>query len=479
MLAVIGLFWLSWTLARRRRFHAAALAIALAALCIRAYAAADLALHPWDERYHALVAKNLMANPLVPTLIADPVLDYDYRNWASNHVWLHKPPLALWMQAGSMRLFGVGELQMRVPSLMSSVASVLATYGIGSMLLSPSVGLIAAAFHAVHGFSVDLAAGRRATDHVDTLLLFLIEVGILLALIAVKRRPAAAGMVMGVATGLAYLTKSLSALLVLPIWAAIRLQSARAVDVAKEVAVGAAVAAAIALPWTMYVARAFPRESAHEREYALRHITEVIENQGGPLWTYLWEMPRFFGELVWIPLGAATVMVMRRRGTPAHRALIAWIAIPYLLFSIVVTKMPAYVMIAAPAIFILQADFWIRLLAQQQTAETRGRRALLTSCLVVLALLPARYLLGPTGPLERRDRDPVWAQQLRALNLQIGARRAVIFNVPWPVEVMFYTPYGAYEQPASRVQVETLRRRGYAVYTFVDGVAKPVPADPE
>ena len=479
MLAVTGLFFVSWIFTRRGRFHAAALAIGLAALCIRAYAGADLALHPWDERYHALVAKNLMTNPLVPTLIADPVLDYDYRNWASNHVWLHKPPFALWLQAGSMRLFGVGELQMRLPSIILSAAVVLATYGIGSMLLSPAVGLVAAAFHAVHGFSVDLAAGRRATDHVDTLLLFVVEAGVLLALIAVKRRPRFAGVVIGAATGLAYLTKSLSASLVLPIWAAMRLQTARAVDVAKEVAAAATVATAIALPWTMYVTRAFPLESAHERQYALRHVTEVIENQGGPMWTYVWEMPRFFGELVWIPLGAAVALVMSSRGTPAHRALILWISVPYLLFSIVATKMPAYVMIAAPAIFILQADFWMRLLMRRQSSETPVRRALLTASLVVLALLPARYLLGPTGPLERRDRNPVWTQQLRALNEQIGARRAVIFNVPWPVEVMFYTPYSAYDYPASQAQAETLRRRGYAVYTFVDGVAKPVPAGPE
>ena len=74
---------------------------AIAALCVRAYTGADLALHSWDE--------------LVPTLVANAVLDYDYRNWGSNHVWLHKPPLALWMQAASMRMFGVGEWPMRLP----------------------------------------------------------------------------------------------------------------------------------------------------------------------------------------------------------------------------------------------------------------------------------------------------------------------------------------------------------------------------
>ena len=227
MLATAALFWFSWRLARRRRFHTAAITIALAALCIRAYAGADLALHPWDERYHALVAKNLIANPLVPTLVADPVLDYDYRNWAANHVWLHKPPLALWMQAASMRMFGVGEWPMRLPSILFSTAAVLATYAIGYLLISAPVGLVAAAFHAVHGFSVDLSAGRRATDHVDTLLIFLVEIGILLALVAASRRPRTAGAVLGIAVGLAYLTKSLPALLILPIWAAVRMQIER------------------------------------------------------------------------------------------------------------------------------------------------------------------------------------------------------------------------------------------------------------
>ena len=122
MFAAAVLFWISYRLAPAIVFTRAALTIALAAVLIRAYAGADLALHPWDERYHALVAKNLIANPLVPTLRLDPVLDYDFRNWESNHVWLHKPPLALWMQAASMRVFGVSEWPMRFPSLLVSTS---------------------------------------------------------------------------------------------------------------------------------------------------------------------------------------------------------------------------------------------------------------------------------------------------------------------------------------------------------------------
>jgi 4-amino-4-deoxy-L-arabinose transferase len=187
-------------------------------------------------------------------------------------------------------------------------------------------------------------------------------------------------------------------------------------------------------------------------------------------------MPRFFGELVWIPLGAAVLLLVKQRGTPAHRALLLWIAIPYVLFSMFATKMPAYVMVAAPAIFILQADFWLRLRDQKAAAIARGRRAFLSMSLVVLAVLPARYLLGPSGPLEHRDRNPLWARQLRALNQQIGARRAVIFNVPSNIETMFYTPYIAYDFPASAAQAAEARRRGYAVYVFEGGTAKPLGA---
>jgi 4-amino-4-deoxy-L-arabinose transferase-like glycosyltransferase len=479
VLAAAVLFWLSFRLATRHRFHAAALAIALAALSIRAYASADLALHPWDERYHALVAKNLIANPLVPMLRADSVLEYDFRNWASNHIWLHKPPLALWMQAASMHAFGVSELPMRLPSVLFSAGAVLVTYSLGRVLLTPAVGLVAAALHAVHGFSVDLSAGRRATDHVDTLLIFLVEAGFLLALLAAKKRPRAAGVVLGAIVGLAYLTKSFLGLLMLPIWAAMRLQTEHLRRVATEVGVATCVAAAIAAPWTIYTTRAFPLESAYERTAALRHITEVMENQGGPPWSYIWEMPRFFGELVWVPLGAAVLLVIKGRGTPAHRALLLWTAIPYALFSIFATKMPAYVMVAAPAIFVLQADFWLRLREQKATAVTRGRRARLAGFLFVLAVLPGRYLLGPTGPLEYRERNPEWARQLRALNGQIGTRRAVIFSVPAHIEAMFYTPYVAYDVPATAAQADDLRRRGYEVYVFANGVVTPFRASAE
>ena len=64
--------------------------IILGGLILRIYSASDLFLHSWDERYHALVAKNLLQPPLLPTLYEHPVLDYNYQNWTANHIWVQK-----------------------------------------------------------------------------------------------------------------------------------------------------------------------------------------------------------------------------------------------------------------------------------------------------------------------------------------------------------------------------------------------------
>src|SRR5689334_7178596 len=113
---------------RRGRAFTALCLIVSAAACIYFYAASEHALNAWDERYHALVAKHLISHPLTPTLYEDPVLPYDYRDWGANHVWLHKPPVALWLMAASVRVLGTTELAARLPSVLLSLAAIVVTF---------------------------------------------------------------------------------------------------------------------------------------------------------------------------------------------------------------------------------------------------------------------------------------------------------------------------------------------------------------
>ena len=162
------------------------------------------------------------------------------------------------------------------------------------------------------------------------------------------------------------------------------------------------------------------------------------------------------------PVGAAVMLVMKGRGTPAHRALLLWVAILYALFSMCATKMPAYMMVAAPAIFLLQADFWLRLRERQAAAVTRGRRAVLAACLFVLALLPARYLLGPTGPLEHRDRNPEWPAAARTEPADRLAPRRHLQRACAHRSDVLHAICGVHF-PATAAHADDLRRRGYDV----------------
>ena len=474
-LAFVGL---ACMLAHRKRWGLSISAVAVAALLIRTYASTDLALHPWDERYHALVAKHFIQTPLVPKLYHTPLLSYDYREWTSNHIWMHKPPLAMWLQAISMKTFGVHEFALRLPSVLISTASVIVTFLIGATLLTPAVGLLAAIFQTFNGFLVDLTSGRRVSDHVDTLLIFLFELGILVALKATRRGSTAAGVCFGAACGAAFLTKSLPALLILPVWAAIGLQTTRWPRVLKELGIAVVVASIIAAPWALYTAAAFPLESAHERSEALRRITEVLEGHGGPPWWYLAQMPRHFGELIYVPIAIAIWFVVRDQATGQSRALLLWAAIPYVVFSLCATKAPGYVMVAAPAIFLVQADVWLRLW-QRWDASQPARRVLFAVLLFLLAVLPARYLLEPRGPLEQRERNPKWVQDLRGLNNRIGSESAVLFNVENNIEAMFYTPYVVYPHVPTADQSRMLNQLGYRVYVVDRGTTLPSEMPPD
>jgi 4-amino-4-deoxy-L-arabinose transferase-like glycosyltransferase len=274
----LALVALACVLGQRQRWRSAMVALGLSALLIRGYAAADRSLHPWDERYHALVAKNFIETPLTPRLYPTPVLPYDHRAWTSNYIWMHKPPLALWLQAVSMKTFGVHEYALRLPSVLVSAASVIVTCSIGAILFTPAVGLLAGVFQTFNAFLVDLASGRRVSDHVDTLLIFLFELALLVALKAARRGSIATGVCLGAACGAAYLTKSLPALLILPVWAAMRFSTETWRGLMRELLTAGVVAAAIAAPWSIYSAVTFPLEASHEHAEALRRITQVLED---------------------------------------------------------------------------------------------------------------------------------------------------------------------------------------------------------
>jgi len=200
-------YLLAWRSMNRQQYGLAILLLLLGGLLLRVFVATDLFLHPWDERFHALVAKNLMSHPFLPTLYENPVLPFDFKNWFSNHIWLHKQPVPLWSMALSMKIFGINEIALRIPTVLISTLGTLAIYRIGEYLYSRKTAFIAAFLFSIHGFIIELTGGRDATDHVDIFFLCFILFSVYFSIRYIKTRKQVFNLMTGLCIGLAVLSK--------------------------------------------------------------------------------------------------------------------------------------------------------------------------------------------------------------------------------------------------------------------------------
>ena len=458
-------------------YRARLLCVLAAAFAIRLDPSWQLSLHDWDESVHAAVAKHLVAHPLVPTLYEQPALPFSPRVWTNTDVWLHKPPLALWLMAMSLAMFGFDAVALRLPSVVMSTASVGLTFLIGKRVFDARTGLLAAGFQTVNGLLVTLASGRRVADHVDTTLLFCVEMGVLAVVTGTDaRRSHIHARLAGVALGFGLLAKSFPALVIVPI-ALVMWQRAFGWARSGRLLVQLLVcAAAVGGPWFVYVALAFPELARQETAYTLSHITTVMEAHGGAIWAYVNDMPRYFGELVWVPVVAFLWSAGRSSATPAERAITASLVVPYVVFSVMATKLTAFIAIAAPALFLAQAAVWIRWRDSLHTLSRPLARAGLSTLLVLLAALPARNLLEPTGPFERRERAAAASRQFMRLDSELGPGAAVLFNVPKQFEAMFYSRFAAYDRMPLESDVAHLHKQGVRIVVYQpDGQTVQVP----
>lgn len=454
--------------------------------CLRLHTvAAEPFLQPWDERYHALVARNMMAQPLVPMLYADPALPYDYRDWTFNQYWLHKPPLALWIMAGSMQLFGVNLFALRLPSLLFSTALIAVMFGFGRWLVSARVGLWTAFLVSISGIMVELPAGRIATDHVDMAFVFFLALAGWAGL-AFARQPAwyrAAGFALALC--LAVYTKWLTALFLLPVVAvAVFFRWGQGQHRAKvlrlpalQLALLSAAVLAAAWFWQQYTQKHFPLEAVWESAYNFRHLVEPLEGHKHD-WVYHFSrMEQMFGwwcfpALLWLLFRswhkdsyartavagpAAAEDLAKQRGqpdrTPSGRwiraGLAAWWMLPLLVFTLAATKMRLYMLPIAPvcwlAVAVLLDDLWQGRGVFQPIRSALFRKAL-TLAFLGWALLDMAHEVGFLKESYGQPAD--WMTEVDLvhayLNHSPGAL-TVVFNARRPIELMFHTGVTAYD----------------------------------
>ncbi|MFM9369077.1 ArnT family glycosyltransferase [Streptomyces sp. Da 82-17] len=131
---------------------------------------------------------------------------------AASAITVDKPPAALWPMALSVRLFGLGSWQILAPQVLMAVATAGVLYAAVRRRFSPAAGLIAVVVFA----STPVAALMFRFNNPDALLALLMTVTVYCVLRALEQARTKWLVLAGVAVGLAFLTKTLQAFLILP-----------------------------------------------------------------------------------------------------------------------------------------------------------------------------------------------------------------------------------------------------------------------
>lgn len=434
----------------------------LCGLALRIYISSDCFLHDWDEKYHALVAKNLMVNPIKPTLYINPVLPYEYTNWTSNHIWLHKQPMPLWLISLSLKTFGISGFAVRVPSIILSTLCIWMTFFIASNLINKKVAVIAAYFISINGLVLELNGGRIATDHIDIVFLFFVELSIVLSLLFARNAKFIFNILAGISIGSAILTKWLPALIVLPLWLLLIYESKLFTfkSLVQHFSMLLFIIAIVCVPWQIYIHSAFPKEAFWETTFNVKHFTEVIENQSGSHLYFINKIRINYGELIYLPLIWFTIELFKRPFRMKQIVVFIWFIVPLVFFSIAKTKMQAYLLFTCPAFFIVTAHF-----CQYLIHIDKPKFKWLFNLIIMLILItPIRYCIERLKPFENKDSKNAITASILKLKNNNYTSKDVLLNCNYPIEMMFYTNITAYSGFPNVNAIEDLIHKGYHVY---------------
>ncbi len=380
-------------------------------------------IHYWDEGFHAMVARNLTKHPLKFTLYDQPWLEYNYKSWGENHIWLHKPPVAMWKICLSHFIFGINAFALRLPSAISLALSAWLTYRIASDLFDKRAGLIAAFLQAFNPFLFESVHGYRFSDHIDIALLLWVQVSCWFLLRGIRSGKRRNYILSGIAMGIAYLSKSYLAFITFGIafvvwfvaWfkrrsrihdastdepATVEAQESDYPTSDEEYArirlsdVGLQLLAGIltVVPWAIYCLIKYPQEFIWEHKRVFDHFNTDLEGWGAtwdrPLFDYMVLFyPFFYAALFAIVL--CLIVIMFKRWRLSELFVLAWaigVIVPH---AFAQAKTPSATMIAVPPLLICLAAGISRAWQRQDWLYT----AIWGTAMLAIAVIPGGQTL--------------------------------------------------------------------------------------
>jgi 4-amino-4-deoxy-L-arabinose transferase-like glycosyltransferase len=278
-----------------------------------------------------------------------------------------KPVLLYWLQMSAYRVFGVNEFAARLPSALASLLTLLVLYELGRRLFDRSAALLAGL---VLAGSVSFAAAAHFANP-DALL----NLCTLLTLWCFWNHHSCEGgwwlLGSGAAAGLGMLAKGPVALL-LPLAVTLgfllwRREWRRLLDL--RLLGASLIFLLVAAPWYIWVGMETKGEwlSGFLGKHNVERALVPMENHGGPFYYYLlvlvaglapWSV--FLGPTVWHAwkkLRQDAESNSLRDSRAVRQFLLCWVAVWFVFFTVVQTKLPSYILPAYPAVALLTASF--------------------------------------------------------------------------------------------------------------------------
>lgn len=482
-----GLLWFGIALAvtaivsqTRGKAGTAIVLLTGAALVLRLFAAwLDPFLNDWDEVYHAVVAKNLMAHPLTPMLYRENALPITTL-WSEQHIWLHKPPFFLWQIALSLKVFGLHPWAVRLPSVLLMTALVPLVWRVGWLMRDRTTGF-AAAWVVTFAYAVqELTAGSLNTDHNDAVFIAVVACSWWAWLEHVRTRSRRWAVLSGVFVSAAVLTKwYVGACVFLP-WFLWTFAGPGWCVRSKMMLLAAGVAAVPMSVWLFHILRTFPAEAHYEWAFKARHFAEPMDGHSGNAMFHLNVIAELVPPFTWWIVAPALIWLVWRMNEPAHRILVvASVLAIQLFFLFAQTKMVCYTLVLLPLYGIAVGHAVVSIVEGIRHVRVQqwvlGGGLLIASWFTLdIERIHMRHTLseGPGADTRWRTQNLSTLEELAKLHRFVSrAEQPIVFNVPrnHHLRFMFTYPVEAWAKPPQADVVQRLVAKGYTVFVLQDG----------
>lgn len=349
----------------------------------------SMPLRLWDESRLAASAYEMTqtSNPLIVTFFESPDL------------WSVKPPLLIWIQAIFIKLFGVNEVAVRLPSAISILVIGVSSIMILSKLRLEWVGLLAGLIIISSNGIMGYHCARNA-DY-DAMLIMFMVVYVLFFFVYTETKESKYLYYFTISLILATLTKGVQALIPLPILFFYILLSGQLIEILKNKNLYINLSLFILLIGGYYLGREVSSSgylrAVYENELGGRYLSALEEHSREPLF-YLKELRHGVYSYFFYPSIIAFLFNLISRNNSLRRLNILSFSIAgfiLLIISIGKTKLPWYVLPVVPflsislGIGLYRIGRWLRI----QIENNKIAYPILSLLLILILFTPYKNVI--------------------------------------------------------------------------------------